>query len=479
MVVLYFSIDSVIWLLKVFKNNLGDIFQLGDAVKSWNPWSLLWVRGYYPITYYGQLIPINYSITYIFMQNSQIQFFAAGFMPLFAIFVLLTFIDLSLEYKNVGFLLALVFTRYMMKKFAGGVIDDGYVDIAIMFFYFLPIHALLKAYYSSDLNNKFNYLILGGFFSAAAAVTKQSGLSILVAYPILAYLVVIRTLPRIDQKRWIVKLAISFLVALAIVLPLYIINTINPLGLKRAVLGVSQLPIYKEAILSRAWNAILTIQKYNVLYILIIISMPFSERIYRWLTTAIIFPYSIIWAIFLSYDTRNFTPVIPILALTAGIGFMVILSKIEKGFQLVRLSKMRSIIIILFLMLCVVFISQKYPDDLLINRQVELEKDLFFPQLNDLVYSKLSELGPDARIIFHDYPLDVLPGLFDSIAWNRFDSPEELATVLEMNPEIRLILVSKSSNPAITNYIFERLETRRLILVAEMGIYIFVEVPVR
>jgi hypothetical protein len=48
-----------------------------------------------------------------------------------------------------------------------------------------------------------------------------------------------------------------------------------------------------------------------------------------------------------------------------------------------------------------------------------------------------------------------------------------------MNPEIRLILVSKSSNPAITNYIFERLETRRLILVAEMGIYIFVEVPVR
>jgi hypothetical protein len=111
MVVLYFSIDSVIWLLKVFKNNLGDIFQLGDAVKSWNPWSLLWVRGYYPITYYGQLIPINYSITYIFMQNSQIQFFAAGFMPLFAIFVLLTFIDLSLEYKNVGFLLALLFTR--------------------------------------------------------------------------------------------------------------------------------------------------------------------------------------------------------------------------------------------------------------------------------------------------------------------------------------------------------------------------------
>jgi hypothetical protein len=479
-VILYFSIDSLLWLIKVFKNNIGDIFQLGDAVKNWNPWGVMWASGHMPLNYnYGQLIPINYSITYIFMQNSEVQFFAAGFMPLFAIFILLLFVDLSWEYKNVGFLLALVFTRYMMKKFAGDVIDDGYVDIAIMFFYLLPIHALLKASISSELDKKLNYLVLGGLFTAAAAVTKQSGLSILVAYPVLAYLCVIRMLPKSDQKPWMLKLGATFLLALVIVLPWYIITALNPSGVKMLAQGFSGLPIYQESILTRMWNGVRTIQKYNILYITSLIALPFTRRIYRWLTTVIVFPYTFLWAIFLSYDTRNLTPVIPIVAMTAGLGIVTILEKLERVSQWTKLSRVKTFLIFLFLISGFVFISQKFPDEMLIKRQIELQRELFYPQLDDLIYAKLSEFGPDAKIASNGYPIDTLPGLKDNIIGFILQSPESLSVALDENPEIRLLIVTKSINPAITDYIVDRIGDGSLILVADMGSYLVVEVPAR
>ena len=62
-----------------------------DQIYSWNQWALEWANNSLPsITKnYPQLLPINWSISYILIKNNSVQFFAKTIMPLFFMNIIL------------------------------------------------------------------------------------------------------------------------------------------------------------------------------------------------------------------------------------------------------------------------------------------------------------------------------------------------------------------------------------------------------
>jgi len=76
--------------------NAGSVIDGWDPLFSWNRWAVDWYHGRFPshIWHYPQLLPSNWSITYLFIGTDKIQFFATAIMPLFPLFSLLALFDL-------------------------------------------------------------------------------------------------------------------------------------------------------------------------------------------------------------------------------------------------------------------------------------------------------------------------------------------------------------------------------------------------
>ena len=106
------------------------------------------------------------------MGNQTVQLFAKSIMPLFPFVTLLMFLDLALSERSFGALVGLVVSRYMIKKFLGEYIAEGYVDTALMFFGFLTIYNLIKLQHISDTAEQVRQIIAGVIFASGAALTK-------------------------------------------------------------------------------------------------------------------------------------------------------------------------------------------------------------------------------------------------------------------------------------------------------------------
>ena len=90
----------------------GDIFQQWDAVVSWNRWAQDWAGNHLPRTTaeYPQLLPCNMSLSYVFLQDASIWFFAKGFMFLFCLLLLLGMFDLYRRTGQIGYALGVLVT---------------------------------------------------------------------------------------------------------------------------------------------------------------------------------------------------------------------------------------------------------------------------------------------------------------------------------------------------------------------------------
>ena len=60
----------------------GTVFVEWDVVVSWNPWALAWAENRLPSMtfHYPQLLPCNWSVSYVLMGDARIQFFAKWLM---------------------------------------------------------------------------------------------------------------------------------------------------------------------------------------------------------------------------------------------------------------------------------------------------------------------------------------------------------------------------------------------------------------
>ena len=127
----------------------GDIFQEWDAVVSWNRWAIDWAANRLPRTTaeYPQLLPCNLSLSYVFIQDSSIWFFAKGWLFLFCLLLLLGHVrprparPAGADTSSGVFITYALLVAMLRFRF----ISSGYADMPVAFMAYAGVYALLLA----------------------------------------------------------------------------------------------------------------------------------------------------------------------------------------------------------------------------------------------------------------------------------------------------------------------------------------------
>ena len=416
--------------LYFFFSNLGSVFTHWDAVFSWNRWAIDWYLNDIPgLTYlYPQLIPANWSLSYILMQDHTLQFAAKSIMPLFAISILFSFYDLYLKKRNSVYILSILLFSALCLLYSLPYIDSGYVDFAIAFFSMAAFHAILRS--NPDNPDRTDSIVIL-FFATAAAVTKQAGFIILVFSVMWLIWSMIRNRRKINRSRKIAGITGSILI---IILGLYwyIIKLADiAMGRDFSTLKFLFVDIHHDATLIQRFGNGLDILRANPVFFLVLIALSlislFNRRS-RWFTLGLTIPSVMLWGLFFSYDDRNIIVSFPFLAYSASYGTAYLIRLLRfhklKGYFMskfpglgtrrpavkIRLWPGRVLFLLVFIaVLGSIFLVSAYGDTIK-QRQIEKQKIIGNQELNQLIFDYKEEYGIDGKIITDYYWITVLHG---------------------------------------------------------------------
>jgi len=459
--VISLSLIGMWWAFKVLTSNVGSIFNSWDAVVSWNRWAISWAEGIIPMSArnYPQLMPIHWSLTYVFMENTYVQFFAKALTLPFAFLTLLMLFDLGLQTGRTGFFAGIVITYLLLKKFIGGYLVNGYVDGAMTFFAFVPVYTLIKASYLENEKERNAMLWLGFIFAGSAALVKQPGVYIFLVYPFLAYLGVLRYFPSENTRTLYRKLFFMFAASALIALPWYVFKQIAFLvGWDRPEifdLAVIAADTHKNiGLFAQMRDALSTFDWYFWLFPLVILGVVFLQPLYRWLVLLVVLPYPLLWAWVASYDARNLSIVLPVLGLVAGLSMDQIFQYVLKLLRPLSFNRWKLFVFLPIFLILLVTLNYFLSSVRLLERQNVLQKQIFSPQKNDLIYKFLAEEPAGIRILTN-YPIRYLPGLENvQVAFDYSDYNVFLAWVSD--PSIKYLLVPRSIDP-IEDYLDQKI----------------------
>jgi hypothetical protein len=460
------------WALKLFFNYLGSIFTAWDAINSWNKWALAWAAGEVPLytQNYPQLIPANWSLTYIFMGSTKVQFFAKALMLCFTFLILLLFMDLGFQTDKGGFLAGCVITYLLLKKFLLPQLTNGYVDIAAAFFAFLTVYSLVKLLNTQDENQRPILLVLSAVFAGGAAMVKQTGVYVFLVYFPLVYLGILRPLYNGRVQLLLRPMLYASAIATFLAVPWYILKFfLFRIGLDRPeVQNLMQISSNEYDAVGRTTQFLAAMgqfDKYIWLFPLVLLGMVLLPTFYRWLTLLYILPFPLIWSFVASYDTRNLAICLPIVGMVAGLVIEEVLLKLASwvnNFQAVRL---RMFLIPILLIGVLLVLNAYFPASTLIEEQGRLQREAFSPQKNEAIYEIVAREGPEVRILTN-YPMEYLPGLEEvKVEFGYRDYNDFLYRL--QNPAIEYLLLPRVIDPRISDYIEQKLASGDYELVFE------------
>ncbi len=416
------SIGVILWYVFLFFYFLGGVFEYWDPIMGWNRFALDWANNQWPAhTWrYPQLVPANWSISYVMMQNTEVQCFARAIMPLFSIAVLLLFLDLALDKKKAVYLLGLVSYGILLGYlYEPSIIVSGYMDIAVSFLAFLSFHAIHSGPRDSTGSLRFPFLWLAIIFASGAAVTKQSGLFILAVILVWVSRNLYKNRKTTSNERITGKVLLLLLTVIIIAASWYIVKEVHiASGLDRSeiamVQGAHRINSYTER-LTGAFNQLTKHQhpKLKPLVaagILLVFLGLFHKKSWT-VTLFIVIPYSLMWAFFFSYDTRNLAFVIPFIAFSAAFG-LDFLKTILQGWSKIPPWKIPIVpVIIAVLLVSIALNFTLLKKETLINHQIRLKMQIGDTRLNDLLYRYHEKEGIKGKIVTDYRYLQYLPGL--------------------------------------------------------------------
>jgi hypothetical protein len=454
------AVKDIFWLVNVFIKNFGSVFSTWDAVVSWNRWAGVWFSGEIPMDshFYPQLIPLNWSITYVLMGDTAIQFFAKGIMPLFALALVVALFNLAITTAQYYFFISAVVMGVLLRGFLSAQIVNGYVDVASAFFTFMAIYMLIRARTEIEMEQQNRLLILGAVFAAAAAVTKQTGVYIVLCYPVLA-LVVMGLQRPLDRDR-LKKFSYHFAIISLVWISWYLYKQFQILlGVDRPNLDVLiDLSADKYEAANIFQQILVAIGQYPQLVFLLIVTIvafPLMDRFYKAL--AVLFaPYPILWAWIAGYDVRNLAIFLPLLALLSGYALHQLSAKILETAGKIQLFRLPLYLPIALAVAGLVYVNTLASPPKLLSKQETLQKQIFSPSKNEMLYDLVATSHPQMKILTN-YPMAYLPGLEQyQVRFNFQDYNIFLAHV--DNPLIEYIFFPNAMDDSVEKYINEKLE---------------------
>ena len=457
---LVFAVTDLVWMGRRFTNNFGTVFNTWDAVVSWNQWAVTWSQSIIPhSSYYPQLIPSNWSLSYVLLKGVEIQFFPKVIMPLFGFLILLMLFDLGVETRSFGFFIGVIFTRLLMKKFTGSYIADGYVDLPVTFFGFASVYLLLKCQLASAKKKfEIKWVLAGCILAVAAALTKQAGIAILILYPLFAFVLVLRLknfeLTK-EQKR---KILIFFGCSVLVVLAWYLYKWLNiQLGIESSNISYVTKDIYGGAgLFERAINAIGLLGNYAIFFAAILPAIILIKPSYRWLGILLVVPYSILWLFFFSYEVRNLALVFPFWGLILGLAIQQCVDYAIRMCTFLKLQKIPVIVIPILVAIAMVGSSFFYTSQKILASHEEQLWQIFNSDLDSKIRVLVGEVGTDISVLT-DYPIDYLPGLEGTKVSYAYDSLSDYHWALE-NTDVQYLLVPDVIDPEVEKEIQAKLD---------------------
>ncbi|MCP5050827.1 MAG: hypothetical protein GY940_26925, partial [bacterium] len=257
------------------------------------------------------------------MQSAEVQLFAKSIMPLFSIGTLLLFLNLALQMRRSVYFLGLVLYGILSNYlYDPSYIVSGYVDIGVSFFAFLSFHVMYSRQLPTEKTHPHRYLKhirLAVVFAAAAAITKQAGLFILAIILVWVFAGLYRHRETIPFKKIISTVLTLVLTVLFITASWYIIKEIQiSSGLDRSEVPLAQGANREDNYIKRFSRGVGRILSHRpaklkaIAYaIVILIILGLFHRRSRWIVLTIVLPFTLMWGLFFSYDSRNLALAVP------------------------------------------------------------------------------------------------------------------------------------------------------------------------
>lgn len=468
---------ALVWILHLWVDNFGTVFEKWDSWASWDRWAEKWAGNRIPgdTWEYPQLIPILLSVSYKFIGTVAVKFFGKSIMPLFAVLTVLALIDLGRRYRSFGYLLAAGLALYSFNLFLPEYFWEVYVDIPVASLGTLAIVTLLLAQGVKDKQELKVLLTLGSLVTAVAGITKQTGVYILACYPLFAYVWVLR-----ERKDFKLREALSFLgknvlLALLIVVPWYAYVQYNIMqGTRVSNIQYVISDIYAgQTLWERFVVALKSLHAYIYWYVFLLLSLAVLSKPLRHLALLVILPFSILWAVFLSYEYRNLAIALPLLSLANGAALEAWVLRGQSWLAknktwLPRLGgkpsalkslarKVTPAALLVLGALVLGGLSLLVSGQDLIVEQDRLERGMFHPPLNERLYNYLGRTNGPEPIITH-YPLGWLPELEDTWRYEPFTDFEAFQETLANNPDAALLLVPSWAAPEIWDYLYQQID---------------------
>ncbi|MCK4650936.1 hypothetical protein KAT08_02050 [Candidatus Babeliales bacterium] len=505
-VAIFCSILCIGWVIFFIFKNISSIciFRGTDDVFSWNRWALDWFSNKLPHNtwHYPQLIPANWSISYLFM-NAPLQYIPKIIMPLFMFYMLLLMFYLGIYKKSIGYFIGVVATTLFIYNALETSFISGFVEIPVAFMSFLSVACLLLAQDIQNKNDVKKYIFLGIIFVAGSAVIKQAGLFVVLVYPALIYLLVIKKKQLQFYRKDIYQLLFVYITSIfIIILPFYLYKEIQIyLGFDHSEINYITSVIYAgKSLLGRFMDSTKMFLNNNVFYLKIwflqsnyyllfslqillgfiygfVLLFSLKSKSFRYIFLLLLLPYSLIWAFFFCYDLRNYSIAYPLYGLGLGIGFEQIIF-LEKGFffvllkKLIRFLKKLPIVVYLFLFIIfLTFINIRYTTTHFLNRQDILNLDWYDSFINKALL-KYHEKFFIKKSVLLNYPIKCI-NLLKNISCKHCCFGKTSGNLLEekevfyqfnkkiKDPDVGYILMPKSACNMICNDVDEKIKTGR------------------
>lgn len=313
------------------------MFVVPDAAFTWNEWAYAWYGGSVPqgTMMYPQLIPANWSMMYHVVGSPELQMLPLALMPWFGVGILAMFFDLGTRRARLEYHLALLLClaslvplrHYLMPY---GNMFGGFMDVPVAFMAMVALY-LLEA--RDDRHpSSWRELALPAVFASTAAVTKFNGAVALALVGVIAFLGHM-SVHRTRTTEWLKSITAYAVIAGTVAGSWWMlkladfyrgVDSQNSAELSRAVeatgggTDLSSRLLNAVAVFPGRWFALVAIG----VVVLLALRVPRT----RWVTLGILIPYTLLWALFLSYDVRNWMIMVPLLAYVAAFGVMDLVS---------------------------------------------------------------------------------------------------------------------------------------------------------
>jgi hypothetical protein len=391
----------------------GDIFQAWDAVVSWNRWAVDWASNRLPNTmwHYPQLLPAVWSVSYVLMADAQIQFFPVLvcllFVPMAAHAFFMLYNKSDQVSAKISILIAGLIFLAASEKMSGLLV--GFADFPVAVMILLAFSCLFMAGGPGISKKEATmYAALGLLLAGGGGLTKQGG--------VFGYLAYIATMIGLYRDKCLPGTLLSRKGIIFLIGTMLLVFSWYAFIQWRIAISAegSEIKVVTETI-HQGRNYLeriaLSMRMFPYPWAVAALASPglFFHRIR--MITACGLIYVLIWGCFFSYDQRNCSPALPLLAFAVGGWFSHFImckgiSKIGEFYACMRRKNLwPAFLTCLFLGAVLSLQVIKFPDTILHARQHEKLMNLGDPAINKAVLDSFATYGPGIILTGHQYLL--------------------------------------------------------------------------